>query len=215
MQSKIILKKPFILVLYGFPGSGKTTFAKQFCEEFGMVHLHEDQIKQEFFGSDQVYPKIQQKAINYLAGELLRCGVGVVYDSANSSKTKHRKTIKELAKKNKAEVITVWFQIDPDTAYYRTQHRDRRKTEDKFANTYTEASFRTALEAQQNPGQGEEYAVISGKHTYRSQRSAVMKKLYDLNLIEATQMNHKVVKPGLVNLIPSRGDISRRNISVR
>jgi predicted kinase len=215
MQSKITLKKPFILVLYGFPGSGKTTFARQFCEEFGMVHLQEDQIKQEFFGNNQVEPRVQQKAIGYLAGELLRCGVGVVYDSVNSSKTKHRKIIRELAKKNKAETIVIWFQIDPDTAYYRTQHRDRRKAEDKFAKKYTEASFRDALGSQQNPVTGEDYAVISGKHTYRSQRNAIMKKLYDLYLLEATQMNHKVVKPGLVNLIPNRGDIGRRNISIR
>ncbi len=215
MQSKITLKKPFILVLYGFPGSGKTTFAKQFCEEFGMVHLQEDQIRQEFFGNNQVDPSVQQKAIGYIAGELLRCGVGVVYDSLNNAKTKHRKTIKELAKKNKAETITIWFQIDPDTAYYRTQHRDKRKSEDKFATKYTEASFRSALEVQQNPGANEDYTVISGKHTYRSQKNAVMKKLYDLGLVEVSQMSQKVVKPGLVNLIPNRGDIGRRNISIR
>lgn len=210
-----MIKKPFILTLFGFPGAGKTSFARQFCEEFGLVHLQEDKLSQEFFGSSSD-EKLQQKAMHYLAGELLRCGLPIVYDSSKSTKTRARKALKQLAAHNKAISIVVWFQIDPDTAYARLQHRDRRKIDDKYAKAYTDETFQNILSGQQNPKPDENYAVISGKHTYRSQRNAVLKRLFDLNLVEASQVsNSNVVKPGLVNLIPNRGDIKRRNISIR
>lgn len=215
MSRKITPIKPFVLVLYGFPGSGKTTFAKQFSEEFGLVHLQEDKLAKELFEGTHADDKVQKHATEYLTAELLRCGVSLVVDSNRSLRVKERKLLGDLAKQSKAESLTIWFQIDPETAYLRLQNRDRRKSEDKYAAEYSEKDFRSALESQQNPGPSERYAVISGKHTYSSQRSAVLKRLYDLNLIETTQMSQKIAKPGLVNLIPHRGDISRRNISIR
>lgn len=215
MSSKITPIKPFILILYGFPGSGKTTFAKQFCEEFGLVHLQEDKLAKELFEGTHADDAVQKRATDYLSGELLKSGVSLVVDSNRSLRTKERKLLSDLAKQNKAASLTIWFQIDPETAYMRLQNRDRRKSEDKYAKEYTEKDFRSALSAQQNPKESEAYAVISGKHTYSSQRSAVLKRLYDLNLIETTQMSQKIAKPGLVNLIPHRGDITRRNISIR
>ncbi len=71
----------------------------------------------------------------------------------------------------------------------------------------------------QNPANTEDYMVISGKHTYHTQRNAVIKKLYDVGLISTNGAGSKLVMPGLVNLVPSpapgRVDNSRRNISIR
>jgi hypothetical protein len=71
----------------------------------------------------------------------------------------------------------------------------------------------------QNP-QNEEYIVISGKHTFDSQLSAFLKRLRELGLVPGTDgVNAKVIKPGLVNLIPNpaagRVDLTRRNITIR
>jgi hypothetical protein len=71
----------------------------------------------------------------------------------------------------------------------------------------------------QNP-KNEEYIVVSGKHTFNTQRSAVVKKLYEIGAIAIEEANSGVVKPGLVNLIPNqlrggRVDNSRRNILIR
>ncbi|MGH7241255.1 MAG: hypothetical protein ACREGB_03100, partial [Candidatus Saccharimonadales bacterium] len=63
------------------------------------------------------------------------------------------------------------------------------------------------------------YVVISGKHLFATQLSSFMKRLHELKLIGSEDMTHKVVKPGLVNLVPQpapgRVDLSRRNIIIR
>ncbi len=211
MQNKIVPTKPLLIVLYGFPGSGKTTFARQFCEEFGFVHLQADKIAKEVFDGQGN----EQKVMSYLAAELLKSGISVVYDTALTAKTSERKRLVALAKSNKASVLTIWFQIDPDTAFNRATNRDRRKTDDKYAISYSEAEFKQALGTQQNPTEREEYAVVSGKHTFGSQRSAILKRLYTLGHIQANEMSQKVAKPHLVNLIPNRSNVGRRNISIR
>ena len=70
----------------------------------------------------------------------------------------------------------------------------------------------------QNP-RNEDYLVVSGKHTFNTQRSAVVKRLYEIGLISVDSANARIIKPGLVNLVPNptagRVDISRRNIVIR
>jgi hypothetical protein len=71
----------------------------------------------------------------------------------------------------------------------------------------------------QNPEHTEDFMVISGKHPYQAQRNAVVKKLYEMGLINPDTATSKLVKPGLVNLVPppvtGRVDHSRRNIMIR
>jgi hypothetical protein len=72
----------------------------------------------------------------------------------------------------------------------------------------------------QNPTMAEDYVVISGKHVFNTQLSAIMKKLNDMNIIHLDEMNTGVAKPGLVNRVPNlqsgRVDLGRRrNIMIR
>ena len=72
----------------------------------------------------------------------------------------------------------------------------------------------------QNPSTTEDYVVISGKHTFNTQRNAVLKRLYELGMLSAESITSNVVKPELVNLVPKnpaagRVDMSRRNIVIR
>jgi hypothetical protein len=61
--------------------------------------------------------------------------------------------------------------------------------------------------------------VISGKHVFKTQYSAVMRKLHEMNLIRSDEVVSQVAKPGMVNLIPNpsagRVDMNRRNIMIR
>jgi hypothetical protein len=70
----------------------------------------------------------------------------------------------------------------------------------------------------QNPVTTEDYTVISGKHTFRTQYAAVVRRLREMNLYGLDDGQH-VVKPGLVNLVPNqnagRVDLNRRNITIR
>jgi hypothetical protein len=69
----------------------------------------------------------------------------------------------------------------------------------------------------QNP-QAEDYLVISGKHTFATQKSAIINRLYQIGLIESGAVQSSIAKPGLINLVPNphagRVDLSRRNITI-
>jgi gluconate kinase len=129
------------------------------------------------------------------------------------------RTLRELARNNKSEYLLIWLQIDPDSSFARTQDRDRRTIDDKFAQPQDEDTFNRTLSGMQNPQPGEDYLVISGKHTFTTQKNAVVNRLYQMGLISTDAVQHSVAKPGLVNLIPNphagRVDLSRRNIVIR
>jgi len=220
-MSKIITNRPLLVVLYGFPGAGKTHFSRQLSEYISSAHLNSDRIRAELFKNprhDKQENSIVNHLMQYMAEEFLKAGVSVVYDY-NVMRANQRRELRDVARRTKAQPLLIWLQIDADSAFARLNNRDRRKSDDKYAVTYDKNSFESAIEYMQNPQITEDYMVISGKHTFNTQRSAVVKKLYELGLVSADSATSRVVKPGMVNLIPQpnggRVDLSRRNINVR
>ena len=220
-MSKVISTKPVLIMLYGYPGAGKTHFARQLSETLHAAHVHGDRIRGELFEKPQ-YDTHENEVVNhlmiYMAEEFLKAGVSVIFD-ANSDRTAHRREMRNIARKIKAETLLVWLQIDSASAFGRLGRRDKRKADDKYATPYTSDSFEKYIQKMQNP-KNEDYVVVSGKHTFNTQRSAVIKKLYEIGAIAIDEATSGVVKPGLVNLIPNqlrggRVDNSRRNILIR
>jgi len=218
---KITLAKPVLICLYGYPGSGKSYVARNLADVIQMANVSGDRIRSELFENPRYDP--QENAIithlmNYMAEEFLSAGVSVVYDT-NAMRFGQRRALRDLARRNKAESLLIWLQVDQDSAYARTQDRDRRTSDDKFAQPQDPGSFNRALSSMQNPGPSEDYLVISGKHTFATQKNAVVNRLYQMGLISSDAVQHSVAKPGLVNLVPNpqagRVDLSRRNIVIR
>jgi hypothetical protein len=109
------------------------------------------------------------------------------------------------------------LQIDADSAYARTQNRDRRTSDDKYAEPQTRLTFDKQVNGMQNP-QGEEYLVVSGKHHFITQKGTILNRFYQLGLTDSSTVQSNMAVPGLVNLVPNphagRVDMSRRNISI-
>jgi len=220
MSSKIVLAKPVLIYLYGYPGSGKSYVARGLTEAMQIVQVSGDRIRSELFEHpryDNQENAIVAHLMNYMAEEFLNAGVSVVYD-ANAARQSQRRNIRLLANKHKAAHLLVWLQVDLESAYGRTQNRDRRTSDDKYAQPQTRPAFDKQVAAMQNP-QGEDYLVISGKHTFTTQKSAIINRLYQMGLISSDDIQHNIAAPGLINLIPNpyagRVDMSRRNINIR
>lgn len=221
MSGKITLTKPTFIMLYGFPGAGKTHFARQFCESVNAAHIQGDRIRYELFEEPR-YDRQENEIVNhlmlYMTEEFLRAGISVVYD-INIGRLSERRALRDMARKFKSHPVLIWFQIDSDTAFQRVAKIDRRKADDKYSFAMDHESFKKVASTMQNPNQTEDYIVISGKHNFQTQRSAVLKKFYDMGLINADTTTNSMVKPGLVNLIPNPGagrvDPTRRNIVIR
>ena len=207
--------------MYGYPGAGKTFLARQLIEDIQAAHVQSDRIRFELFEEpryDRQENQIVSHLMEYMTEEFLNAGLSVLYD-INAMRVSQRRELRDIARKHKAEVLLIWLQVDAESAYARVSKRDRRKTDDKYSGSVSRDSFNQLAGTMQNPTQTEDYMVISGKHTYHTQRNAVIKKLYDIGLISTNGAGSKMVKPQLVNLVPSpilgRVDPSRRNISIR
>lgn len=218
-MAKLELTKPTLIMLYGFPGAGKTHLAQNLRQTLQAAHVHGDKIRFQLFEEpryDRAENEIVDHLMEYMTEEFLDAGVSVIFDT-NAIKKGQRRTLREIARKKKSSHLLVWLQIDADSAFQRVSQRDRRRSEDKHAQPIDRPLFDEITARMQNPGLDEDYTVLSGKHSYPMQRSAIVKKLYDLKLISPDSVSANVVKPGLVNLVPTAGrvDMSRRNITIR
>jgi predicted kinase len=220
-MAKIIPSKPLFIMLYGLPGSGKTFFARQLCDTLAAVHVYDDRIRAELFETpthNKQENHVVTSLMNYMSGEFLSAGVSVIYDT-HVMRTSQRRALRNMATRAGAETILVWLQIDSESAFSRVARRDRRRVDDRFAASLERPDFDNLSAGMQNPEITEKYLVVSGKHVFTTQKSAMLRHLLDRKLIDLDPSSHQIGKPGLINLVPNpsagRVDMTRRNIIIR
>lgn len=219
---KIATNRPLLVMLYGFPGAGKSYFARQLCDQIQAAHVQSERIRAELFEQpryDQQENAIVNQLAEYMMGEFLSAGVSVVYDGP-ALRSSQRHMMRDLARRAHAQPLLIWLQIDAESAYTRASKRDRRRIDDRYAQNLDRPTFQQAISRMQNPTMTEEYVVVSGKHLFSTQLGAIMKRLHELKLVSSDDLTARVVKPGMVNLVPQptiggRVDMKRRNVIIR
>jgi predicted kinase len=208
--------------MYGYPGSGKSTFARLLAEELeNTVHINygkiQAELSEEFRNKAINNPEDSRALTDYIGRQLLDAGLSIVLDVPITKKAERRK-ITLMAKKTKTPLVMVWLQIDSNSAFERVRKRDKRKLDEKYARNYTRGEFESVINSSQNPAD-EDYVVISGKHTFNTQKAAVFNKLQKMGVLSTAQSVQKRIKPELVNLIPQsfrgKDELRRRDISIR
>jgi len=219
-MNKQKITKPTIFVTYGFPGSGKSFFARQFADDTSAAYINDDVLRYEFI-ENPTHDNQEDSTVEHLSifmlNNFLKAGVSVVYD-CHINRVRERKLLFEIAKSHKAELIVVWVQIDVESSFDRVNNRDGRRVDDRFAEELDRTTFETRISQMQNPLEREDYVVISGKHTFLAQKHAVYKKLLEKGLLDSDYASSHLPKPEMINLVPNlyggRVDDKRRNINV-
>lgn len=221
MISKNLIQ-PILIYLYGMPGSGKSLLSKNLSEELGAAHINSDKIRNTLFMQktpNNNQNKIIINVMDMMAEEYMKLGVSVIYD-ISASRIMNRKSLREFARKFNFKDLLIWVQIDEETAKFRSQHRDKRKQDDRYSHNLDDVDFKNEIDRMQNPV-SEDPVVVSGKHHYNSQKNPILKRLVQLGLVNPEDFAKKVAKPELVNLVSKaqvnvgRVNLSRRNILIR
>lgn len=124
------MKKPLFIATLGFPGSGKTYFSERLAKEYNLFHLNSDKIRHEIYTDPKFTPEEHRVVfgfMNYIAEELLKLGVGVIFD-ANSNKRFHRASFVKQAKKLNAKYVLVHIQTPVELAEKRLEQRKKIKS---------------------------------------------------------------------------------------
>lgn len=105
--------KQYVYLMLGYPGSGKSFFARQLAEQIGAVRFNSDQMRHHLFDSPQEHHtrddhKLITGAINYAASAVLCAGYSAIYDF-NNNFVKDRMLTADLVKRLGACVIVVWI----------------------------------------------------------------------------------------------------------
>ena len=120
------MKRPTLILLVGIPGSGKTTYAKQYINKEPMVaHLSSDSIRKELYGDEsiqgnpsEVFSLMQQSAV-----EALNDGKDVLYDATNVTRKDRSSIIGICPRFSKIECHIIWAPIEE--CIRRDANRDR------------------------------------------------------------------------------------------
>ncbi len=176
------LTPPLLIITMGYPGAGKTFFARQFAELYGLARVSEDRIRYELF-EEPLFNKDESEIISRVSEsmleEIMKTERTIVYEGSFLT-LKERKRVYQLANKAEYRTLTVWLQTDVETSAQRAMNRDRRNIDSKYSFSIDKATFESLKNQLERPQENETAVVISGKHAFKSQCLTVLRKIASL-----------------------------------
>ncbi len=209
-MKSLSLSKPFMLIVIGLPGSGKSFFARQFSATFNAPEVCYDRLRHTLYPENDL-SKANQNILDTLAeyeiDELVKTQKTLIVDGSGLTKLS-RVALRKKAQAHGYDTLLVWVQTDQNTAKYRSMKRSNRRKDDQFNTSLTGAQYDQLAKKFNPPAHNEPSVVISGKHTYSTQARVVLKKLITPRVANAKK---------IVNHADRAPDASRprRNVIIR
>ncbi len=150
--------KPYAILVFGAPMSGKTTFAEQFSARFNAPFLNLSELYIEH--------KLTRKLTIVLIQQLTKCKQTLILEGGLDTE-KQRNEIKEILMKSGYKPVLIWVQTDLNAIKHRMRHKYKKLEDAKNAL----AEQYKKIEA---PSELEQPLVISGKHTFQTQCKNVL-----------------------------------------
>lgn len=155
--------------MLGYPGSGKSYFARQLADSIGAVRLNGDGLRHKLFADEEtrINPKnnpLVFGALDYATEEILRAGYSVIYDASHNKK-RDRLNATRLAQPFGIMPIIVWVKVPVELAKLRNGSRTDTSTEPKAP----EERFEQMAKGLQEPTHEEAVIIIDGTQPFEKQ----------------------------------------------
>jgi predicted kinase len=171
------VKKKFLFVTVGFPGSGKTYFSSRLAKEYNLAHLNSDYFRLSLI-KDPKYTKAEHgivfNAMDLVAEMFLLKGISVIYD-ANATKIEYRRRLKEMAKRLNSNYCVLMFETPVKEALLRISKRHLKHKNDPllYRKIKPEVLHRIRKEIEISPK--EKIVKLDGTKPYKLQKVALKK----------------------------------------
>lgn len=131
------MNKPVFTMLVGLPGSGKSTYAAEQHEKYGVHVCSSDAIRKELTGDENSQENNEDvfKLLHKRVKEYLKNGESVIYDDTNVKSKRRRAFLKEL-KHIPCEKVCVIFKMPYDVCVANQEKRDRKVPEEIIRGMY-------------------------------------------------------------------------------
>jgi len=150
--------KPYAILVFGVPMSGRTQFAVRFSRQFKAPLLDFEHI-----------PGINRKAFLPIVTQIADSKQNIVIDE-HIDTFQQREKLRKVLYESGYQPVLVWIQTDVNTIKRRLKNHLKSVTRAK-------AYFEEQLDQLEAPEDSEEPIVISGKHTFSSQLRSVLSRL--------------------------------------
>ena len=141
------------VLVFGAPGSGKTTFAEKFAKKFNLAYYNLDDIREEY--------NFSHEAILSILEIITRAKQSIVIEGELKTE-KDRTEIRNILRAQGYKPSLVWVQTDFNTIKIRL--KSKHKTIKKAKEIYN-----AAVAEMEAPADFEKPVILSGKHTFETQ----------------------------------------------
>lgn len=146
------------VLVFGAPGSGKTTFAEKFAKKYNITYYNLDEIREKYgFSREDVLPIL----------EIITMSKQSIVIEGGLETEKSRTDIRNILRSHNYCPALVWLQTDFTTIKVRL--KKRYKTIKKAKEIYD-----TAIEEMEAPADFEKPIILSGKHAFETQNKHVL-----------------------------------------
>ena len=153
--------QPRAILVFGAPGSGKTTFAERFSKKFHAAFFDLGELERE--------NKLDRKTILFLLEQLAKTNVTLVIEGILDTE-RERTEVRNILRREGYNPSLVWIQTDVDTIRQRLKIKNRSATKAK-------QEYETRIGRMEAPSEVEAPIVLSGKHTFETQLRHVLTQL--------------------------------------
>lgn len=180
-------RPPLLISFLGYPGSGKTYFARRLAERLPAVLLNTDALRLSMFGSVERIEQLRQTnrsrlyadvfgAMNYAAKQVLKTGQSVIFD-AQSSKRRDRQGNHQLATSAGAISLLIWIKTDQEEAIKRGQQREADDDSHRYSAEKMEFLVGRFDKVTELPSPDEHVIEISGQVPFEQQYEIFCNKI--------------------------------------